>query len=68
MRAQSQNAGNAVSKVVESPEEKKVPKLCLKRGLKSRHYKEFLKKKRSRVTPRRTVQPIFEPLPVLPHR
>ncbi len=68
MRAQSENAGDTVSEVVKSPEEKKVPKLCLKRGLKSRHYKEFLKKTLARITPRRTVQPIFEPLPVLPHR
>jgi hypothetical protein len=44
MRAQSENAGDTVSEVVKSPEEKKVPKLRLKRGLKSRHYKEFLKK------------------------
>src|SRR5580704_7755871 len=54
MRAQSQNTGDTVSKVVESPEKKKVPKLCLKRGergLKSRHYKEFPKKTLARHSP-----------------
>src|SRR6266481_7942745 len=51
MRAQSENAGDTVSEVVKSPEEKKVPKLRLKRGLKSRHYKEFLKKTLARHSP-----------------